>query len=99
MSWRRSACTNLPLCWNRSSFRARPARRSRRLPSDDRGRVLKRSLLMRENSLRIALFGLAALSAQAVHHDLKATPETVVIGYYGSEAKPVLKIQSGDTVS
>jgi acetamidase/formamidase len=42
--------------------------------------------------------GLAALSANAANYELKATPQTVVVGYYWSEAKPVLKIQSGDTV-
>jgi acetamidase/formamidase len=54
---------------------------------------------MRSKLTGIALFGLATLSAQAAHFDLKATPETVAIGYYWSEAKPVLKIHSGDTVS
>jgi acetamidase/formamidase len=53
--------------------------------------------------LKIALLGpallnVSALSARAASYELKATPETVVIGYYWSEAKPVLKIQSGDTV-
>jgi len=44
------------------------------------------------------LFGLVPLSVSAASYELKATPETVVVGYYWSEAKPVLKIQSGDTV-
>ncbi len=48
--------------------------------------------------MRVVLLFLAALSAKAASYDLKATPETVVVGYYWSEAKPVLKIQSGDTV-
>lgn len=46
-----------------------------------------------------AVLGLAAFSARAAHYELKATPETVVVGYYWSEAKPVLKIASGDTVT
>lgn len=49
--------------------------------------------------LKAALLGLASLSARGASYDLKATPETVVVGYYWSEAKPVLKIQSGDTVT
>jgi len=48
--------------------------------------------------LKAALFAAAALSARAANYELKATPETVAVGYYWSEAKPVLKIQSGDTV-
>ena len=31
-------------------------------------------------------------------HVLKATPQTVVLGYYDPKSKPVLKIKSGDTV-
>jgi acetamidase/formamidase len=31
-------------------------------------------------------------------HRLEATPETVAYGYYWSEAKPVLRIQSGDSI-
>jgi acetamidase/formamidase len=46
-----------------------------------------------------AVLGLATFSAQAAHYDLKATPETVAVGYYWAEAKPVLKIASGDTVT
>lgn len=47
---------------------------------------------------RITVLGLAALSLRAATYELKATPDTVVVGYYWSEAKPALKIQSGDTV-
>ena len=36
--------------------------------------------------------------ALAEHHVLKATPETVVVGYYDATTKPVLRIRSGDTV-
>ena len=53
---------------------------------------------MRTACWRTAALCLAALTAQAAEHQLKATPETVAVGYYWSEAKPVLKIQSGDTV-
>jgi acetamidase/formamidase len=37
-------------------------------------------------------------TAQAADYKLKASPATVAFGYYWSEAKPVLRIQSGDTV-
>jgi acetamidase/formamidase len=37
------------------------------------------------------------LAAQQVHK-LAATPQTVVYGYYWSEAKPVLRIKSGDII-
>jgi acetamidase/formamidase len=44
----------------------------------------------------------AALAAHAAHppktHRLEATPTTVVYGYYWSEAKPVLRIDSGDII-
>jgi acetamidase/formamidase len=42
-----------------------------------------------------------ALSAQAPKgktHRLEATPETIAYGYYSAEAKPVLKIASGDII-
>ena len=41
----------------------------------------------------------AALGAQAAHHDLKATPETVAYGNYSAQSKPVLTVASGDTVT
>ena len=53
---------------------------------------------MRLRVAALALTGLVASRAGAASYELKATPETVVVGYYWSEAKPVLKIQSGDTV-
>lgn len=40
----------------------------------------------------------AAVAAPAADYQLKATPKTVVWGYYWSQAKPVLQIKSGDTV-
>src|SRR5262249_50407162 len=48
---------------------------------------------------KIAALGLAAMAANAENYQLKASPETVVIGYYWSEAKPMLRIKSGDTVT
>lgn len=54
---------------------------------------------MGSRGVKIALAGLAAgLAANAASYELKATPDTVVVGYYWSEAKPKLKIESGDTV-
>ena len=47
--------------------------------------------------MKTVLFLLTALVAQAADYNLKATPQTVVWGYYWSAAKPVLTIQSGDT--
>ena len=49
----------------------------------------------------IAILATATLSAQqskAKTHRLEATPETVAYGYYWSEAKPVLRIASGDII-
>jgi len=39
-----------------------------------------------------------AVPAFAADYQLKATPSTVAWGYYWSQAKPVLRIKSGDTV-
>ncbi len=46
------------------------------------------------------LFVLLAVSfgAAAAEYQLKATPSTVVWGYYWAQAKPVLRIRSGDIV-
>jgi acetamidase/formamidase len=49
--------------------------------------------------MRLALLALFALPlAHAAEYKLKATPSTIAYGYYWSQAKPVLRIQSGDTV-
>src|SRR5947199_9310003 len=44
--------------------------------------------------------GVSALSAQSAPkmHRLEATPATVAYGYYWSDAKPVLRVASGDIV-
>jgi acetamidase/formamidase len=50
--------------------------------------------------MRFAFFAL--LATPLVHgadYTLKATPSTVAYGYYWSQAKPALRIKSGDTVS
>jgi acetamidase/formamidase len=48
--------------------------------------------------MRLLALALAAVPAVAATYELQATPDTVVIGHYWSEDKPVLKVQSGDTV-
>jgi acetamidase/formamidase len=50
------------------------------------------------NSSFVFLFsGLGAIGAQTVHQ-LPATPSTVAYGYYWSEAKPAVRVKSGDIV-
>ena len=51
-----------------------------------------------KSHMRFLVFPLLALAAYGADYKLKATPATVAWGYYWSAAKPVLKIQSGDTV-
>src|SRR3954451_16661474 len=48
--------------------------------------------------MRLVLMVALAGSAFAADYHLKATPSTVAWGYYWSQAKPVLRIKSGDTV-
>ncbi|HSC27589.1 MAG TPA: acetamidase/formamidase family protein, partial [Vicinamibacterales bacterium] len=51
--------------------------------------------------LSLSVAGVALVSAQDSRprtHRLEATPSTVAYGYYWSEAKPVLRIQSGDII-
>src|SRR5437773_5197307 len=56
---------------------------------------------MRRSALLVVLFA-AGLHAQTPSspktHRLEATPATVAYGYYWSEAKPVLRIASGDII-
>jgi acetamidase/formamidase len=42
---------------------------------------------------------LLAMQASGAQHELKATPKTVVWGYYDATAAPALRIRSGDTVA
>ena len=46
----------------------------------------------------IALLAAHSLQAAPKTHRLEATPSTVAYGYYWSEAKPVLRIASGDII-
>src|SRR6266478_7596137 len=48
--------------------------------------------------MRLLLMFALAASTFAADIQLKATPSTVAWGYYWSQAKPVLRIKSGDTV-
>jgi len=48
--------------------------------------------------MRYLLFFAALAPAIAADYQLKATPDNVVWGYYWSQAKPALRIKSGDTV-
>src|SRR5213595_1235205 len=47
-------------------------------------------------ALALASFGAGAQTPKT--HRLEATPSTVAYGYYWSEAKPVLRIASGDII-
>ena len=49
----------------------------------------------------LIVFGVALIPSSARQprtHRLEATPATVAYGYYWSEAKPVLRIASGDII-
>jgi acetamidase/formamidase len=59
---------------------------------------------MRTKTLAAFIVLFTAAAATVLHaagpktHRLEATPSTVAYGYYGSEAKPVLRIASGDVI-
>src|SRR5262245_37801068 len=46
----------------------------------------------------LLLFLACATACQSADYQLKASPSTVAWGYYWYNAKPVLRIKSGDTV-
>ncbi len=50
------------------------------------------------NTLRLLAALLLATPATAATFELKPTPQTVAWGHYDASSKPVLTIQSGDTV-
>src|SRR3954447_20949056 len=54
--------------------------------------------LLVESAMRFLLIFALAASTFAADLQLKATPSTVAWGYYWSQAKPVLRIKSGDRV-
>src|SRR5687768_893756 len=49
-------------------------------------------------SFILATASLSAQTAGGRTHRLEATPNTVAYGYYWSEAKPILRIASGDII-
>src|SRR5258706_13252247 len=49
-------------------------------------------------TMRYFLLLVAVAPVLAADYQLKATPANVVWGYYWAQAKPVLRIKSGDTV-
>jgi acetamidase/formamidase len=49
--------------------------------------------------IRLAFACFLAGAVFAADYQLKSTPENIAWGYYWSEAKPVLRIKSGDTVT
>ena len=49
-------------------------------------------------SLAVALSGAGVVSQAPKTHRLEATPSTVAYGYYWSDAKPVLRVASGDII-
>ena len=60
------------------------------------GRLLVKSL----DNMKLFVVLLTAVTAlQGADYQLKTSPSTIAWGYYWSEAKPVLRIRSGDTVT
>jgi acetamidase/formamidase len=53
---------------------------------------------VRTSLLQTAFAVSAVCTLHAAEHTLPATPSTVVWGYYSAQAKPALKVHSGDTV-
>jgi acetamidase/formamidase len=60
--------------------------------------MAKRALILSAFVVAGVGAGLAAQSAQPKTHRLLATPDTVAYGYYWAEAKPALRIPSGDII-
>ena len=48
--------------------------------------------------LAVGFFGMAPRGVAQTVHQLPATPSTVAYGYYWSEAKPAIRVKSGDIV-
>jgi hypothetical protein len=53
---------------------------------------------MKHALLIVAVAAAIAVPQAAKTHRLEATPETVAYGYYWSEAKPALRIASGEII-
>jgi hypothetical protein len=58
---------------------------------------MKRSILACSGLFAALATSLPSAQAPKTHRP-EATPETVAYGYYWSEAKPVLRVASGDTI-
>jgi len=56
------------------------------------------SLVLSSACVAAAAVGLSGQSGTPKTHRLEATPNTVAVGYYWSEAKPALRIASGDII-
>ncbi len=56
--------------------------------------------MIRNLAAAVLIFGMCFIqgNAQSKTHRLEATPSTVAYGYYWSEAKPALRIASGDVI-
>src|SRR3982750_5060128 len=59
---------------------------------------MKRSLLLATVLVGAVSVALLAQTRAPKTHRLEATPATVAVGYYWSEAKPALRIASGDII-
>ena len=59
---------------------------------------MKKSLLLLALTLACGVTALTAQTHTPTTHRLLATPDTVAYGYYWSEAKPALRIASGDII-
>src|SRR5262249_45204194 len=98
---RSTAGCNWSWCWRRCSTRWRKSWRHNQMR--DLGMALKQLLLT--VAVGVLLLSTAPLGSRPAGaqpgprtHELKATPRTVVWGYYDAKAKPVLRIRSGDVV-
>ena len=52
-----------------------------------------------DTHMRLLLLALLTLPLAAEHHQLDSTPKTVHWGFYSAAHPPVLRVQSGDTVT
>jgi acetamidase/formamidase len=59
---------------------------------------MRQALILVTAAVAVSVASIQAQNAKPRVHRLEATPSTVAYGYYWSEAKPVLRIQSGDII-
>src|SRR5262249_12049277 len=60
--------------------------------------VMRKSIIAATTSLAFIALNLASQRLEPKTHRLEASPATVAYGYYWSEAKPALRIASGDII-